>query len=199
MVKKLQKLAAEASAAALPGSPLAQAVKDSAQQIWLAGLGAFAKAQGGSHKVFEALIQEGVSLQRKTQSVTEEKFSDVAQRMSALAGEVGQRANSQWDKLESIFEQRTERALLKLGVPSAKALAELSARVDALAEVVDKLGAAPAAVAPNTETAKAAGQPLPAAAPVKPAAKRRRGTPAAPGPLPAVKRRVSRKPVAPVA
>ena len=44
-----------------------------------------------------------------------------------------------------------------------------------------------------------AGQPLPAAAPVKPAAKRRRGTPAAPGPVPAVKRRVSRKPVAPVA
>ena len=56
MVKKLQKLAAEASTAGLQGSQLAQTVKDSASQIWLAGLGAFAKAQGGGSKVFDALI-----------------------------------------------------------------------------------------------------------------------------------------------
>jgi poly(hydroxyalkanoate) granule-associated protein len=43
--------------------------KDSAQQIWLAGMGAFSKAQAEGGKVFEALIQEGMSLQRKTQGI----------------------------------------------------------------------------------------------------------------------------------
>ena len=47
MVKKLQKMAAkkEAAASGLFDSQLAGAVKDSAQQIWLAGMGAFARAQ----------------------------------------------------------------------------------------------------------------------------------------------------------
>ncbi|OYU83988.1 MAG: poly granule associated protein [Burkholderiales bacterium PBB5] len=113
-------------------SHLAQTVKDSAQQIWLAGLGAFAKAQGEGGKVFDTLIKEGVNLQKKTQAVAEEKLGDVAGKMTAMAGEVGSKANAQWDKLESIFEERTARALGKLGVPNAKVLAALEARVAAL-------------------------------------------------------------------
>ena len=203
MVKKLQKLAAEASTAGLQGSQLAQTVKDSASQIWLAGLGAFAKAQGGGSKVFDALIAEGVSLQRKSQAVAEEKLGDMADRMSAMAGEVGQRANSQWDKLESIFEQRTERAMLKLGVPSAKALATLSARVDALAEALSKLGASPGVATRKAAASKPAGEGLHAAPPEPITAKKRRPTkaavPTAAAQAPAVKRRAARKPAAPAA
>ena len=203
MVKKLQKLAAEASTAGLQGSQLAQTVKDSASQIWLAGLGAFAKAQGGGSKVFDALIAEGVSLQRKSQAVAEEKLGDMADRMSAMAGEVGQRANSQWDKLESIFEQRTERAMLKLGVPSAKALATLSARVDALAEALSKLGASPDVATRKAAASKPAGEGLHAAPPEPITAKKRRPTkaavPTAAAQATAVKRRAARKPAAPAA
>ena len=51
MVKKIQKSAtgksASASASALLDSQLAANVRDSAQQIWLAGMGAFSKAQTG--------------------------------------------------------------------------------------------------------------------------------------------------------
>lgn len=148
MVKKLQKSAeARPSAAAgLLDSQLAQTVKDSAQQIWLAGLGAFAKAQGSGGKVFETLMKEGVNLQRKTQAAAAagekigEKFGDMADKMSAMAGEVGHKANAQWDKLETIFEERTARALGRLGVPSAKELAALNARVDALAAALTELG-----------------------------------------------------------
>ena len=146
MVKKLQKSAeAKPSAAAgLLDSQLAQTVKDSAQQIWLAGLGAFAKAQGSGGKVFETLMKEGVNLQRKTQAAAgekiNEKFGDMADKMSAMAGEVGHKANAQWDKLETIFEERTARALGRLGVPSAKELAALNARVDALAAALTELG-----------------------------------------------------------
>jgi poly(hydroxyalkanoate) granule-associated protein len=164
MVKKLQKTAEKhaAAPAGLFDSQLAQTVKDSAQQIWLAGLGAFAKAQGGGGKVFDTLIKEGVSLQRKTQAAAEEKLGDVAGKMTAMAGEVGHKANAQWDKLESIFEERTARALGKLGVPSAKELAALSAQVEALTAAVVKLGGvvdqpAPAKAAKAAKVAKAAG------------------------------------------
>ena len=43
MVKKLKKLSAEKATSAHTGAQLASSVKESAQQIWLAGLGAFSK------------------------------------------------------------------------------------------------------------------------------------------------------------
>ena len=194
MVKKLQKDAEKkaAGSAGLLDSQLAQTVKDSAQQIWLAGLGAFAKAQGGGSKVFDTLIKEGVSLQRKTQSVAEEKLGDVADRMTAMAGEVGHKANAQWDKLESIFEERTARALGKLGVPSAKELAVLSARLEAVAAALAKLGGVvemPENPKPARPAKAAAGKTrrTPAAArPAEPAA-------AAPKVAPAVAPKTARK------
>ena len=134
MVKKLSKIAAKkaASPAGLLDSQLASSVKDSAQQIWLAGMGAFAKAQAEGGKVFEALVKEGVSLQRKTQAVAEEKLGDVTGKMSSMASEVTSKAGASWDKLENIFEERTAKALGKLGVPTAKDVAELTRRVEEL-------------------------------------------------------------------
>src|SRR5262245_17187506 len=99
MVKKLKKMAEQKSSspAGLLDSQLAGAVKASAQQIWLAGMGAFAKAQGEGTKVFEALIKEGVSLQRKTQAVAEERIGEMTGKMSAMAGEVTNKAGASWD------------------------------------------------------------------------------------------------------
>ncbi|MBI5259055.1 MAG: phasin family protein [Burkholderiales bacterium] len=180
MVKKLQKMAAKkaASPTGLLDSQLAQTVKDSAQQIWLAGLGAFSKAQGEGTKVFETLIKEGVNLHRKTQAAAEEKLGDMAGKMTAMAGEVGTKANAHWDKLETIFEERTARAMSRLGVPTAKDVAALTERVDALAAAVAKLGgqAAPAKAARKPAakpSAKAPKAPAPAAPPPAPAAKKR--------------------------
>ena len=194
MVKKLQKMAdkKQGSPTSLFDSQLAQTVKDSAHQIWLAGLGAFAKAQGGGGKVFDTLMKEGAGLQRKTQAAAEEKLGDMAGKMSAMAGEVGHKANAQWDKLESIFEERTARALAKLGVPSAKELAALSARVDALAAVVAPLGSK---VAPAKAARARPGTDIkPAAAPRKVAKKAVvAAAAAAPATAPAPAKRVARK------
>ena len=169
MVKKLKQISEKkaASPAGLFDSALAGAVKDSAQQIWLAGMGAFSKAQEEGGKVFEALVKEGVSLQRKTQTVAEEKLGEVTQRMTDMAGGVQSKAGQSWDKLESIFEERTAKALNKLGVPSAKDVEALIARIDALGAQVAKLAKAQAA------PAKAAATRAPRAnGTAKPAAKR---------------------------
>jgi poly(hydroxyalkanoate) granule-associated protein len=145
MVKKLKSLSEKkSSSAGLLDSQLASAVKDSAQQIWLAGMGAFAKAQEEGGKVFETLVKEGTSLQKKTQGLAEDKISEVTGKMSAMADTVTSRAGQNWDKLEAIFEQRTAKALGKLGVPTAKEVDALVKRVDALAAAVAKLSKSPA-------------------------------------------------------
>lgn len=150
MVKKLQKLAATKSAAGgasvtqLFDSQLASSVKESAAQIWQAGLGAFSKAQGEGGKLFEQLVKEGMSMQRKTQAVAEEKFGEVSSKMTKLSDEVQNKAGQQWDKLESIFEERVAKALGKLGVPSSKDVDALIKRIDALSANVAKLSKAPA-------------------------------------------------------
>ena len=173
MVKKLSKIAAKkaASPAGLLDSQLASSVKDSAQQIWLAGMGAFAKAQAEGGKVFEALVKEGVSLQRKTQAVAEEKLGDVTGKMSSMASEVTSKAGASWDKLENIFEERTAKALGKLGVPTAKDVAELTRRVEELSAAVAKLSKSGKA-APATKTAAAKAPAKKAAAKKAPATKK---------------------------
>lgn len=157
MVKKLQK----PSAGKNPGSHLSGTVKESAQQIWLAGLGAFAKAQEEGGKVFEALVKEGLSIQRKTHSVAEEKITEATSRMTSMATDIRSRASGQWDKLENIFEDRVARALNKLGVPSAKDVDALIDRIDKLTASVQKLaGKAPASASP-ARAARAAAKKSP--------------------------------------
>jgi poly(hydroxyalkanoate) granule-associated protein len=141
MVTKIQKKPAAKAA----NAPLSSSVKDSAQQIWQAGLGAFTRAQAEGSKAFESLVKEGVSMQRKTQAVAEEKISEATNKMSTMATDITSKASGQWDKLENIFEDRVAKALNKLGVPSAKDVNALIARIDELNLAVQKLsGKAPA-------------------------------------------------------
>ena len=196
MVKKMKSTAeqmgeqikgtASKAAASLMDSQLASSVKESAHQIWLAGMGAFSKAQEEGSKVFESLVKEGMTLQKKTQGIAEEKISEVTGKMSAMAGSVSAKAGQNWDKLESIFEQRTAKAMNKLGVPTSKDVDALVQRVDELAAAVSRLSkgapraAAKAAPAPFSKpAAKRAAKPVakaPAKAPAKTAAKRARKT-----------------------
>ncbi len=185
-------------ASAARGPQLADMVRESAQQIWQAGLGAFSKAQAEGSKAFEALVKEGSVLQRKTQAAAEEKVNEATSRMSSMANDISSRATGQWDKLEGIFEERVAKALQKLGVPSAKDVQTLIARVDELNGHVQALakqsaGATaaktpkatpPAAKAVRKSTAKSASArsaanaaPAAAAAPAKSAPAKRK-TPA---------------------
>jgi len=144
MVRKIRKAPARSGGAG--ESPegdadkhLAANIKDSAQQIWLAGMGAFGRAQAEGGKVFETLIKEGLNLQRRTQGMAEDKIHEVAGRMTSMAGDVQARAGQHWDKLEAIFEKRTAKAMARLGVPTAKDVDALIKRVDELAAAVARL------------------------------------------------------------
>jgi poly(hydroxyalkanoate) granule-associated protein len=140
MVKKLKAMAEGAK----QDSQLAAAIKESAHQIWLAGLGAFAKTQEEGQKVFQALVKEGSSIQKRTLKMTEGKLAEVSGKFAEVAGRFQKQANGTWDKLESVFEERVERALSRLGVPTHRDIAALTKRVEELTAAVAKLSGAAA-------------------------------------------------------
>lgn len=119
-------------------------VMDSAQQIWLAGLGAFAKAQAEGTKLFESLVKEGAALDAKTRKFTEAKVGEARGNIEQTIGQVRERSQETWDKLEKVFEDRVSRALGRLGIPSHEELSTLTKRVEELSREVRKLGTQPA-------------------------------------------------------
>ena len=166
MVKKIDKTAS--ARPDLPAGPAGQPAGPVGEGIGAADLagrhGRLRQGAGRPAKVFEALIKEGASLQRKTQSAAEEKIGEVTDRMSAMAGDVTAKAGQHWDKLESIFEQRTAKAMNKLGVPTAKDVDALIKRVDELAAAVARLSKAAPAKTATKAPAKTAAKPAAKAA-----------------------------------
>ncbi|MED5597047.1 phasin family protein [Janthinobacterium sp. P210006] len=153
MVKKLKELTED--------KELASAVRSSAQQIWQAGLGAFAKAQEEGGRVFSKLVKEGTEFQKRA----EDKVAGVSDSVSKLADGVGKQASGSWDKLEQVFEERVARALATIGVPRQDDIAALHAKIDALSLQVAALSAKAAPAAKPKAAAKPAVKAAPKAAP----------------------------------
>jgi poly(hydroxyalkanoate) granule-associated protein len=165
MVRKLKEMADPQQNA------LVDAVLTSAQQIWVAGLGAFARAQKEGNDLFDKLVQEGGELNKLTERFTPEKGLLAGGAVSRLAENVSKQASGSWDKLEKIFEDRVARALRSLGVPSHDDVVALAREV---AELKDKLAAVqaqPAKPAARKAAAKRAAKPAGKAAATKLAAK----------------------------
>ncbi|WP_300618104.1 phasin family protein [Dokdonella sp.] len=144
-----------AAGAAGDARRIGKTVMDSAQQIWLAGLGAFAKAQSEGSKLFESLVKEGSALDAKTRKFTEAKVDEARGNIEQTLGQVRERSQETWDKLEKVFEDRVSRALGRLGIPSHDELSTLTRRVEELSREVRKLGGKPAAPAKKAAAKKA--------------------------------------------
>jgi len=129
----------KASAAAKSKPVPNKTIMESAQHIWLAGLGAFAKAQEEGGKLFEALVKEGSTLEQKTRKIATGTVGDVRGAVESSVTQVRERTQETWDKLEQVFETRVSRALGKLNVPGRKDLDDLLKRVDELGQQVRKL------------------------------------------------------------
>ncbi|HET7033342.1 MAG TPA: phasin family protein [Casimicrobiaceae bacterium] len=116
-----------------------QGVLESSHKIWLAGLGAFSRAQREGAKVFESLVKQGEELQSRTKQAATETAAAARGAAAAKAKEMQEMAGGTWDKLEQVFEDRVAKALSKLGVYTQNDVQRLAARVDDLAAAVNKL------------------------------------------------------------
>jgi poly(hydroxyalkanoate) granule-associated protein len=166
---------------AVKSNKFAASVRDSAQDIWLAGLGAFAKAQDEGNRVFDALVSEGKSIQDRVRGVAgsvKGKLSDkrVADVTDKLVGS--------WGKLGQMVEDRAADALSRAGVATKKEVDTLSRRVSKLGVEVEKLATSKKAVVKTaakvavksvtgakSKVVKAQSKPVAVKVAVKPAAK----------------------------
>ena len=139
-------------------SQLSDKMKESAQQIWLAGLGAFAKNQEEGKKVFEKLVDDGLSLQKKTQEALHEKVNMASEKITEMASTLKPDPTVHWAPLEDLFHNRVAKANEKLGVPDAQAFEALILRVQALEKalgLVQKSQSTPSKSSPASKPAAA--------------------------------------------
>ncbi len=146
-------------------NPLTHNVRDFARQIWLAGLGAFAKTQDEGGKFFETLVQEGQAVDARMKKTVDEKIEPMKSGVETMKGkveEIRERATGAWNKLEEVFQARVARALRRLGVPSRDDIQQLFEQVDLLSRNIQELTEAAAAEA-KAKKVRAIKSPEPAA------------------------------------
>lgn len=169
-------------------NPLAGDFRVSARQVWLAGLGAFAKAQQEGGRVFEALVREGRELQQRGRGRADTESAGtghagpghagpghaagaepaepaplggsggVTDRIALMAGGLSRQASASWERLEQAFEARVARTLGRLGVPTRDDVQTLIERIDALDARIRALGETPAGRPAGKTAARPAAQ-----------------------------------------
>ena len=114
-----------------PGDRAAEAMRDSAQKIWLAGLGAYERAKSEGPKMFDTLVEQGRSLGAKARESADQALRTMREGSQQAAG--------RWDKLEQVFEERVAKSLNRLGVLTKSEVGDLSRQVSELNDNVRSL------------------------------------------------------------
>lgn len=99
-------------------------------QIWLAGLGAFARAESEGSKFFETLVDVGKDLESRTREKSESRVDELRERVLNRTGET-------MGKMERAFDDRLNKALSKLGIPNKREVEALQERVQELTAALE--------------------------------------------------------------
>ena len=174
--KKTAKKASTSAKGKQTPEQISRTLSESAQQVWLAGVGAFSRAQTEGTKLFEALIKEGLKLEQNALKFAGGQADVVRGAVENTVGQARERATDTWDRLEKVFEDRVQRALTKLGVPGRDDLADLSRKVDTLTNELRRQGGAKPARAAKSASAKSSAKTAASKATKAPAAKKARKT-----------------------
>lgn len=102
------------------------------QQIWLAGLGAFSRAEEEGGKLFDNLVKVGEDLESKTREIADTAVGEVRGRML-------EKATDTRERVEKAFDERITNALTRLGLPSQRDLDQINRRLDVLTEMLRDL------------------------------------------------------------
>lgn len=105
------------------------------QQIWQAGLGAFARAEEEGGKLFDSLVKLGEELETKTREIADTTVGEVRDTVMVKATDTR-------DKVERAFDERITNALSRLGIPTQKDIESLNNKLDVLTAVIAELSVA---------------------------------------------------------
>ena len=131
---------------AASGNDTARAITDSAQKIWLAGLGAFERARAEGPRMFDTLVAQGKGLGGQARDAADQALRSLKESASGASG--------RFDKLEQVFEERVQRSLKRLGVLTRDEVADLNQGVRDLADQMRELMAQQAAAGKGAEKKK---------------------------------------------
>jgi poly(hydroxyalkanoate) granule-associated protein len=127
----------------------AKQVKETANKVWLAGLGAVAMAEEEGGKLFKGLVAKGKELEevgRERLGEAREKVETLADaardRVETATSDVRGRASELWGKLEGEWDERMARTLKRFGVPTRDEISRLTRRIEELTRLVEKKSAA---------------------------------------------------------
>lgn len=136
MAKVILKKKIDASTSALSD------VKSYARKIWLAGLGAYAKVGSEGSDYFQELIVAGQTVEKKGKKAVTEKLEAANAEIDEAKGEVSSfkgRVEVQLDKVEKAFDSRVASALNRIGIPSKHDVETLSAKLDELTALLERV------------------------------------------------------------
>ena len=119
------------------GSAWSEDIEKYSRQIWLAGLGAYAKIGEDGSKLFDALVKDGERAEHQVRSEIETLKSGARGRVA----DVRDKALGKWNALEDAFDKRLGGAIARLGVPSRQELKALNGKVEALSRQLERLSA----------------------------------------------------------
>ena len=136
MAKVILKKKIDASTSALSD------VKSYARKIWLAGLGAYAKVGQEGGEYFQELIKAGQTVEKKGKKAVTEKLEAANAEIDEAKSEVSSfkgRVEVQLDKVEKAFDSRVASALNRIGIPSKHDVETLSAKLDELTALLERV------------------------------------------------------------
>ncbi|MEN0107696.1 MAG: phasin family protein [Pseudomonas sp.] len=121
-------------------------VKHYGRQIWLAGLGAYAKAGIESVGYIKGLVSAGEGIERQGKKLVttqveaaNSQLDSVKQTVSSNVSSVKSKVEEQLDKVEKLFDRRVASALNRFGIPSRQDVDALSAKLDVLNALVARV------------------------------------------------------------
>jgi poly(hydroxyalkanoate) granule-associated protein len=153
--RKKKQAGGRASAGARPGDRARRADDDrrtaqqellqGVQQVWLAGMGAIARAQKDGPAAFSDAAYEGLRLLNTSRSVAQKMVRGALENaqgsLQSRVGDARGQAQETWDNLEALFQSRVQRAMHQLGVPTAEEIRQLTRRVAELNANVERINA----------------------------------------------------------
>ena len=120
-------------------STLITDVKHYARQIWLAGLGAYARVGQEGVDYFKELVKSGESVETKGRKLVTEQVEAANDSVKSSVSSVKGKVEVQLDKVEKAFDSRVASALNRIGIPSRQDVEALSAKLDELSAVLERV------------------------------------------------------------
>ena len=113
------------------GIAIAPKMKESAQAIWLAGLGVFATAGDEGNKIFHQMVKRGEQADRANKAQVRKLIS----KAEGLRGDAGSAITR---RIAKPIDKGVTTALHRLGVPTRDEILSLTKRVEALTKAVGR-------------------------------------------------------------